>query len=74
MAAHVEHDWEQVRDCVYCSVDGTRLYQGIVAESSDEKAAMAALFDAAHRRTEDEWNHMRAEVMKVRTDAGSVSE
>jgi hypothetical protein len=66
IATHVDHDWEEVDRCVYCSC-GPRLYQGTAPTSRDEKEAMAACFDAIHRKTAEEWTHMRNEVLASRS-------
>lgn len=46
IAEHLDHDWVKTGTCVYCDPCGVRLYQGDVC-TGEEKAAMAALFDAA---------------------------
>ncbi len=67
---HADHEWEQVGDCVYCTCSpGLRLYQGTVC-TPDERKALAAVFDASHNRTADEWAHMRREVLAARAHGG----
>lgn len=65
VSEHVEHPWEQVGSCVYCTPCGVRLYQGRVPDD-ETRPAMAALHDAFHRKIVANWAAMREEVEAAR--------